>query len=74
MSGRRRILVSAYACEPERGSDPGVGLRHRLHEAQGSGPSVSGWRLGLTNSAAYLRMQAEFSGWTMATEREDWLN
>ncbi len=25
MSGRLRILVSAYACEPDRGSEPGVG-------------------------------------------------
>jgi len=37
VSERSRVLISAYACEPERGSEPGVGWNHveqaaRFHE------------------------------------------
>ena len=35
MNGRLRILLSAYACEPDRGSEPGVGwnwVRHLARE------------------------------------------
>jgi len=34
MAGRLKVLISAYACEPQKGSEPGVGWNLALHMAR----------------------------------------
>jgi len=34
MPGRLKVLISAYACEPQKGSEPGVGWNLALHMAR----------------------------------------
>ncbi len=57
MSGRRRILLSAYACEPDSGSEPGVGW----NQARQASRFNEVWVLTRRNNAEAIRKELSHS-------------